>query len=260
MVGVPVAIVALLGIQVGVVLADDYLVNANFVVDETVYPPATEENADTGDVFRPRAEGGVFRLWVLGDSTAAGVGAPDEASSLPVQIARRVARGSGRVVHVTGLGVSGARTHDVVARQVPLLPENNVDAVVIVIGSNDVTHVTPPWNFADRTTQMVTSALQRTDAPVIVGGVPRFSGATALPQPLRAIADRFSHTLRTRQESGAQVIDGVTYVDIASLASPRFIGRPEAMSLDDFHPSEVGYSFWADALAPPVTMIARGAR
>ncbi|MBA3586444.1 MAG: SGNH/GDSL hydrolase family protein, partial [Chloroflexi bacterium] len=34
--------------------------------------------------------------------------------------------------------------------------------------------------------------------------------------------------------------------------SPRFEGRPEATSSDGFHPSPIGYGFWADAIAPAV--------
>jgi lysophospholipase L1-like esterase len=44
----------------------------------------------------------------------------------------------------------------------------------------------------------------------------------------------------------------VVFVDLAEQASPRFLGVPEATSPDGFHPSPVGYGFWADALAPAV--------
>jgi lysophospholipase L1-like esterase len=42
-------------------------------------------------------------------------------------------------------------------------------------------------------------------------------------------------------------------VDLAAEASPRFLDTPEATSSDGFHPSPIGYGFWADALAPAVT-------
>lgn len=39
------------------------------------------------------------------------------------------------------------------------------------------------------------------------------------------------------------------FVDLAAEASPRFAGVPEATSSDGFHPSPIGYGFWADAIA-----------
>ena len=249
LVGVPAAMVALLGIEIVVALSGEYHVDVDYVVDQHVGSPSGDGRTDP------------FRLVILGDSTAAGVGADNESTSLPVQIARRVARGSGRMVHVTGFGVSGARTSTVLTEQVPLLPHSGmdgsgIDAVVIVVGSNDVTHVTPPWSLTQHTRDLMNALRTRTGAPVILGGIPRFAGVDALAQPLRGLTDRYAGVLRTRQEHAVEGLDGVTFVDIASLASPRFIGRPEAMSSDAFHPSGVGYGFWADALAPPVTVIA----
>lgn len=245
--GVPAALAVLLGIEVGAAMTAEYLVDVDYVVDEVVAPPAGTDD-DARDVFR---------LWVLGDSTAAGVGATTEDQALPVQIAERVALGSGRTVHVTGLGVSGAQTRTVLTDQVPQLPTEGVDAVVVVVGSNNVTHVTLPWTIREQTRELVRGVHRRTGAPVVVGGIPRFAGVGALAQPLRGIVDRYAGILRTPQEQAVDSLDFATFVDISTLASPRFIGVPEAMSSDDFHPSGVGYGFWADALAPPVAVIAR---
>jgi lysophospholipase L1-like esterase len=245
--GVPAALIAVLGVEIAIVLADEYLVEAEFVVDQRVQP--------SGELAEKGQQDEVFRLWVLGDSTAAGVGANDESSSLPVQIAQRVSDASSRPVHVTGLGVSGARTADVIQEQSRMLPSSGLDAVVVVIGSNDVTHGTPPWTLARQTQEMIAALEAQTDAPIILGGIPRFYGVTALPQPLRAIVDGYGGVLRQRQMDNSK---GATFVNIAELASPRFRGVPESMSSDDFHPAAVGYGFWADALAPPVTMLATG--
>lgn len=259
--GVPTALAVVLGVEVGVALAGEYLADVDWLVDRVVTPggaatgPTTAAGSTTasGGDARQRA----LRLWVLGDSTAAGVGAATEDGALPVQIAQRVARATGRAVHVTGLGVSGARTDDVRTEQVPTLPPDGVDAVVIAIGSNDVTHVTAPRTLAHRTRAMLEAVRDRCGAPVILAGIPRFAGARAIPQPLRGVTDRYAGILRTAQERGAAEVRGALFVDISTLASPRFIGRPDAMSADAFHPSEVGYGFWADALAPQVTVLAR---
>lgn len=212
-----------------------YLVDVPFTVDQTV---------GIGDGDREPLE-----LRLLGDSTAAGVGTDRAADALPTLVAERVASQLGRPVHVVGLGMSGVRTADVASAQ--LAPVRGADVVVIVIGSNDVIHATPPWRMRRRTAALLDAAAAL-DVPVVLGGIPRFSGVGALQQPLRAIVDGYAAVLRDVQQEVAATRSDVRFVDIAELASPRFVGVPEAMSSDEFHPSTVGYGFWADALAPAV--------
>lgn len=235
--GAAIAAVALLLLgQVIVARGRTYLVNVDFTVDRTVGP-------DLGSTDP-------FELRVLGDSTAAGVGADAIADALPVLIAERVAQRIGRPVHVVGHGVSGARTADVRREQLGRL-DDDVDAIVIAVGSNDVLHLTPTPRLQDQTRDLLEDA-HATGAPVVLGGIPRFAGVTALGRPLRDVTDRFAAIQREAQRRAAAPVDGAVFVDIAALASPRFAGRPESFSSDDFHPSTVGYGFWADALAPAV--------
>ena len=199
------------------------------------------------------AAGDPIALVVLGDSTAAGVGSPSVAQSLPVLVARRVADRTGHEVHVVGHGVSGARTDSVRTEQVPRLLDEGVDVVLVVVGSNDVTHLTPWWQMRARSVALLDAARERSDAPVVLGGIPQFRTVPALLQPLRTLTGAYASPLRQAQRAAADAAgEEVSFVDIAGLASPRFLGIPESMSSDGFHPSEIGYGFWADALAPAV--------
>lgn len=217
-----------------------YLVNVDFAVDRTVGP-------DVGSTDP-------FELRVLGDSTAVGVGTDEVADALPVLVAERVAERIGRPVHVVGLGVSGARTAHIGREQLTRLGDD-VDAIVVVVGSNDVLHLTPTPRLQDQTRDLLEAA-RAAGAPVVLGGVPRFAGVTAFARPLRDVTDRFAAIQREAQRRAVAQVDGAVFVDIAALASPRFAGRPEAFSSDEFHPSVVGYGFWADALAPAVAAAA----
>lgn len=239
--GLPLAFVALLAVEAVMATRGQYL-PAHFGdrVDATVEP---------GD---DQAAGTTLRMVMLGDSTVAGVGSPTAEQSLPVLTAQRVSDATGRRISVTGLGVSGARTAHVAREQIPLLGDD-VDVVVIVIGSNDTTHATPPWRFDDLTREMLAAAQDKAPGAVIVlGGVPLFGSADALAQPLRWVVDQYAKPLRSIQRRVADERD-VTFVNIAVEASPRFRGVPEAMSSDGFHPAPVGYGFWADALAAGIT-------
>lgn len=240
-VGVPVAFVAVLAVEAMMATRGEYL-PAHFGdrVDATLQPAA------------PQATAGALRLVMLGDSTVAGVGAPTTDGSLPVLTAQRVADAIGRPVSVTGLGVSGARTLDVAQEQAVLL-DGDADVVVVVIGSNDTTHATPPWRIDDQTAEMIAAVGRNAPgASVVLGGVPLFGSADALAQPLRWVVDQYAKVVRRAQRQVAADA-GITFVNIAVEASPRFRGVPEAMSSDGFHPAPVGYGFWADALAAGIT-------
>ena len=239
-VGLPLAFVGLLAVEAAIAARGEYEPSdPGYVVEATVDPASGDASAAAP-----------LKLVMLGDSTVAGLGAPTEEQSLPVQTAQRVADLLGRRVEVRGLGVSGARTADVTAGQLPQVTE--ADVVVIVIGSNDVTHGTPPWRFDDLTREMLVTATEQTDAPVVLGGIPLFGSATALAQPLRAVVGAYARPLRNLQARQVAAVDGVTFVNIAVEASPRFRGVPDAMSGDGFHPAPIGYGFWADALAPAI--------
>ena len=190
-----------------------------------------------------------LRMAVLGDSTVAGVGSPTVDEALPVLLATRVADATGRPVDVRGHGVSGARTATVLRDQLPLV--ERADVVVVVVGSNDATHATPWTSFRTQLDALLGN-LGATGAAVVLAGTPRFHRNPIIPEPLRTMVDRYSTLLRGEQRAAAAVTPGVVFVDLAEEASPRFLGVPEATSPDGFHPSPMGYGFWADALAPAV--------
>lgn len=196
------------------------------------------------------SHGPAIRLAVLGDSTVAGVGSPTADGSLPVHVAQRVASATGRPVEVVGHGVSGARTASVLERQLPAV-QSGTDVVLLVVGSNDATHLTF-WPRFRRQVHDLLAGSRRMGSGVVLAGTPRFHRNQVLPEPIRTIIDRYAALLRGQQHAAVRDVPGARFVDLAADASPRFLGVPEATSPDGFHPSPIGYGFWADALAPEV--------
>src|SRR5690606_33064927 len=141
----PAALAAVVAAQVAAVVGGEYLPDPAYRVDAVREPPVAAAR-------RP------LRLAVLGDSTVAGIGAAQADDALPVLVAERVAPALGCRVVVTGFGVSGARTADVRREQVPALVGAGFDVVLIVVGANDVTHVTAPWRLAAETAALVRQA------------------------------------------------------------------------------------------------------
>ena len=229
------ALAGLIGVELFLLGRREYLpMDPGYRIDQRVGPPSGEP----------------LRLAVLGDSTVAGVGSPTADESLGVLIAERVARAIDRPVEVRGFGVSGARTATVLRDQLPRV-NGSFDAIVLVVGSNDATHATFWPAFRSDVEAMLGRAAQA--APVVVlAGTPRFHANEIIPEPLRTMVDRYSGLLRGEQVAAVEAVPGTWFVDLATEASPRFLGVPEATSPDGFHPSPIGYGFWADALAPAV--------
>lgn len=185
---------------------------------------------------------------VLGDSTAAGLGAGTAGDAYATVLSQRLAAETGRPVRLTALGVSGARVSDVVELQVPQVVELQPDLVFVGIGANDVTHLTP---LADIRRDMGAALreLTATGASVVVAGAPDMR-VLAWPQPLRHIT-----YLRGLQVTGAiedvARDEGAAVVELAKETGPHFAADPDAhFSEDEFHPSATGYRRWADAIFP----------
>jgi lysophospholipase L1-like esterase len=205
------------------------------------------------------AEARRLRLVVLGDSTTAGVGVGRAEDSLPYLIAARLAVAEGRPVHVVSYGWAGARAADLVATQLPralepLRPTEvepflpGADAVAVVIGANDATHHTQRRRYrADlrATLEGIRAAAPR--ARVVLAGIPRLRGALPELEPLILMADQYARLLRPVSQTEAERA-GVAFADLAADVPPRLAGRTDVLSSDDFHPSVVGYSAWADVI------------
>ena len=204
----------------------------------------------------PMALGGTFgdpdaeplNFVVLGDSTAAGLGADDPSGAYATVLAQRLARERNLRVELTALGVSGARVADVLEEQVPQVAALNPDLVFVGIGANDVTHVTP-LSRVERDMRLLIQRLKATGAEVVVAGAPDMR-ATAWHQPLRWLAGIRGDQVADTIESVGRA-QGVGVVELADETGPHFEADPEPhFSDDDFHPSSLGYRRWADAIYP----------
>ena len=205
-----------------------------------------------------------LRLAVLGDSTTAGVGVQRAEDALPYLLARHIADAESRAVHVVSYGWAGARVGDLARVQLPRALEPlratetdaflpGADVIAVVIGANDATHNTPPGRFrADLRTTLQRIRATAPNARVVLAGIPAFRGALPKVQPLIFLADQYARLLRPISRSEA-LRAGVAYADLASRVPPRLRGRTDVLSSDQFHPSVVGYSAWAEVIAEALT-------
>ena len=198
--------------------------------------------------------GEATRLVLLGDSTAAGVGATSTAGTVGAQLAARLPE----PVAYDSVAVSGARAGDL-AEQVDEVLREPPDLAVVLIGANDATHLTR-LGHVRRDLRAAVDRLVDAGVPVVVGTCPELGTARSFDQPLRAIVGWRGHRVADA-EAAALRGSGAGVVDLARLTGPAFGRDPDRyLSEDLFHPSDAGYGLWAEALAPAAREALKPAR
>ena len=190
-----------------------------------------------------------IRLAMLGDSSAAGLGAEIEDHLPGVLVARGLAEQSGRPVQLYTYAVSGSTSRDL-ASQVELALTNAPDVAITMIGANDVTRRIQPRTAAALLGDAV-RLLRAAGIAVVVGTCPDLGVVRPIPQPLRGCARTWSLTLARLQRVAVQRAGGHA-VPLADLLAREFLTRADYFSRDQFHPSDAGYQATAAVLLPVV--------
>ncbi|MGI3187177.1 SGNH/GDSL hydrolase family protein [Nioella aestuarii] len=193
----------------------------------------------------PRAgetgEGPTLRLLILGDSSAAGVGASHQDNALSGQLISALSphrRLTWRLEAKTG-----ATSRSALAA-LSTLPHDPFDVVLLVLGVNDVTSFAPLNRILPDRVRIAQEIAARFNTPqLIVTGIPPLSQFPLLPNPLRWIlvqrAARLEPLLREQANAA-----GHSYLPFSMPMDP------DLMAEDGFHPSARAYAHWAKALAP----------
>jgi acyl-CoA thioesterase I len=192
-------------------------------------------------------------LVALGDSTAVGVGAL-RGGGYPEHLASRL-RKEGLSVGLTNLGVSGARTADVVQGQLRRAVAAQPTLVTLGIGVNDLWRGTTLDAFSEDL-ERIARRMKQTGAPVVVSNLPDLALA---PVAKLVPSSLYEGRIEPFNDALAEVArrHGLHLVDLYG-ASRAYIPRhPEFFSGDGFHPSEAGYAQWAEFLYPTVRGLIR---
>jgi lysophospholipase L1-like esterase len=179
------------------------------------------------------------RIVVLGDSGAAGLGAPDPEHTMGAVVARGWVAATGRPVRLATVAVVGARTRDLrgqLARVRSLQPT----VAVIIIGANDVTHFDNPRTCA-RMLGAVVAAFVDSGCEVVVGTCPNVGASPHAPRLLGWVGTTMATRLARAQADEVRRAGGVP-VALADLLDPAFDVFADRMFAEDgFHPSGEGY-------------------
>ena len=209
--------------------------------------PKTQAPRAAGSYGRGRRGQRPVHLVVLGDSAAAGLGCARVDQTPGALLAGALARDLRRRVDLEVVAKVGARSADLEV-QVAQAVRRPVDAAVIIVGANDVTHRVP-ISSATRDLRRAVQALREAGAVVVVGTTPDLGSVKPLMQPLRSVAAQVSRRLAAAQ-TVATVEAGGSAVSLGDLLGREFSQKPHLWSDDRFHPSPEGYTRVVDALLP----------
>jgi lysophospholipase L1-like esterase len=181
-----------------------------------------------------------LRLLVLGDSTAAGVGAATQADALPGNLARELHALLGRGVEWRAIGENGATSRDLLERYLDAATSAPADVVFLSVGANDALGLRPRWAFR-RDIRTLLTALRATspDATILVSSLPAFFRFELLPNPLRWNLYLHSQSL---EDAAREVIATTPGAHMSPPPPPYTAGF---FATDLFHPSADGYRDWA---------------
>ena len=179
-----------------------------------------------------------LRLLVIGDSTAAGVGADTQLDALPGNLARELSARTGRGVVWAATGRNGATARDLITDHLDDATQRRWDIVFLSIGANDALGLRPRWAFA-RDIRTLLTRLRAVSPVVLVSSLPAFGRFELLPNPLRWNLYLHSRSL----EDAARAI--VTRTDGVHMSPPPPPYTPGFFATDLFHPSASGYRDWA---------------
>ncbi len=185
--------------------------------------------------------GPVLRLLIVGDSSAAGVGAETQDRALSGRLARALApHHEVRWQLIAQTGASTRSTLDRIADQ--SLPQ--ADIVLIILGVNDVTGGAPRHRWLRDHARLRATLRERTGARAIhVSQIPPLGAFPLLPDPLRWLLGRRALRFDTALRAALDTDRVCTHIPF-----PQDL-QPTDMAEDGFHPGPAIYAAWAQEIA-----------
>ena len=212
---------------------------------EACGPRAGLDNADK--LCKSGAPAKPLRLLILGDSSAAGVGASHQSEALSGQLRACLASTLAvplqwRVVARTGIATAEALA--LLDEAMPDQPEG-FDIALVALGVNDVTALRGVSRWLADVDRVCARLRERHSVKrVIWSGLPPMDRFPALPQPLRMVMGLHARAL-DRALAAHFSRDG-------SASGRRHIAMPlmpdGAVASDGFHPGPLAYARWAQTL------------
>ncbi len=183
------------------------------------------------------------RLFVIGESTVAGLGARTHELALAGQFASQLSKRTGKRIEWHVIGKNGVTARRVIDELLPQMPDNAFDHILIGLGGNDVMKLSSPRTWRRDMIELISLLREKNPGSVIfITNCPMIVMSPVLPEPIKTILWRLSRMHDTNIRKFTREMERVFYYP-----------QPANVTLDGFfadgiHPSEKGYSDWARAM------------
>ena len=214
---------------------------------------ATRSAAADGEPSGVIGQGQPIRLLAVGDSIIAGVGAETLDKALVGQTAHWLSEALDSEVQWSAVGENGITSAGIIRKQLPTLPNEAHDFIVVSVGVNDVTRLTGLQRWTDNIHTLI-SRLRDTapNAVIAFAGVPPLSRFPRLPQPLRAVLGLRARMLDKAAVEVIQQYDHTIHVPLS------FDLQPEHFAADGYHPNEDSYVEYGRLMAEALVSVKNG--
>lgn len=182
------------------------------------------------------------KLLILGESTAAGVGAKTHETGLAGNFARFLSEKTGRPIEWHVIGKSGITVRGTINELVPQIPNENFDYILLALCGNEVLKLRSPRAFRRDMRELIAILRKKNpQATFFMTNAPAVRLSPVLPFPIKSILGYLSamHDANAREFTAA--MSRVYYFH-----QPTEV--PEDFFADGIHPSEEGYRFWAKTM------------
>jgi lysophospholipase L1-like esterase len=182
-----------------------------------------------------------IRLLVLGDSTAAGVGAATQEEALPGRLADALHARTGRGIRWRAVGANGATARDLTQRFLDEAVTEPSDLLFLTVGANDAMKMRGTGAYVRDVRRILDAFDARNPGGlVLMSSLPVFGRFVLLPQPLRTALYRHSLAL---EAAARRLLSRRPNAHLSSDPPPY---TEEFWATDLFHPGPSGYRDWAD--------------
>jgi lysophospholipase L1-like esterase len=214
-------------------------------------PKLPEAEGPRDGVAGAGRSGRPLRLLIVGDSSAAGVGAAVQDEALAGRLAERLAPRLPGPLAWRLVARTGTTTREALAL-IDEAPPDRFDVTVVALGVNDVTALRPVPFWLDDVARVHARLHERHRVRrVLWSGLPPMHRFPALPQPLRGVMGLHACALdaalgRWCASRPGGALPSATHVPLPPMSDPSMVAA------DGFHPGPGAYVAWADALVPDV--------
>ncbi len=186
-------------------------------------------------------KGKSLRLFILGDSAAAGVGADTQSCALSGQLVSMLS--SHYYLSWRLMAKTGHRALDVIHHVESADPEI-FDVAVVSVGVNDVIGGTSLKKWQDLLARLCKLLKLKFGIQIVLlSSIPPMHAFPALPTPLRWYVGKRAASLNRAMNDWTKMQDGCEFVQ------PSFPLTKEFIASDGFHPSPAAYKIWAEIMA-----------